>query len=659
MESAYSKKAIAIIIIVYIITSVWLIMPIAVLYSESRINPNTGALEGIEIGKIMAMYKNPMLSIAHFKNPKHLTVWVIATFMVGTVIVALYFIALQGRGSIEGQGIGYLKDTGTAGTAKWMERGEIRKVFGVGEPKGIILGKIPGMGVISLPYDTVYNQHITIIGAPGSMKTRSFVRPNIQQLAMDGKSMIITDPKGELYRANHEFLKNLGYDVKIFNLVNMEHSDRWNPAGEVDDDIAAQTFAEVTIANTAVAGRKLGGDPFWDRTEQNLLKALVLYVTTQMPEEARNMKSVYELLVNAGPSGKLLDNLFNVLPSSHPAKGPYNIYMQADDRVKQGVITGLGVRLQIFGNRLVQKLTETSDIDLEKPGRERCAYFVVLSDTDSTFDFLASLFFSFLFIRLVRYADRNGGRCNPDVYFLLDEFSNIGQIPDFTKKLATIRSRGLHCSIVVQSIAQLQNRYPNSGWQEIIGNCDTKLFLGCNDIATAEFISELLGISTVEARTIVKERGPAGWFDWGKENISGQKRYLLNPDEIMKLDINESIIILRGQKPLKVKKMQYTEHKAAKMLPPPSEYYPEWIEHKEEDEQKENKAYDNRERETEENISIAGNTPEALTLSSNEETGEEKDEIEEKSEKPKKTPDKAKVKQKAKPPEYPTDEFWD
>ena len=173
----------------------------------------------------------------------------------------------------------------------------------------------------------------------------------------------------------------------------------------------------------------------------------------------------------------------------------------------------------------------------------------------------------------------NGGHCEPNIYFLLDEFPNIGAIPDFTKKISTMRSRGIHSSVIFQNIAQLKNRYPYDAWQEIIGNCDTRLFLGCTDIATAEFVSALLGQATVETRTQRKHAGFEGIFDFGDISISSQKRSLLTPDEILRLEPMNAILILRGQKPLKVEKMDYTKHPMAKMIKPIpiSKYNPEWV----------------------------------------------------------------------------------
>ena len=365
----------------------------------------------------------------------------------------------------------------------------------------------------------------------------------------------------------------MGYTVKIFNLVNMTRSDRWNPISEITSDVEAQTFAEVVIANTQIPGTK-SGDPFWDRAEQNLLKALVLYVVTEYPKEERNLASVYILL--ARNSREEIDKLFYRLPFDHPAKMPYNIYAQASDTVRTGVVIGLGTRLQVFQNQLVGELTSTSDIDLTLPAKEKCAYFAVFPDTDSTFDFLAGLFFSFLFIKLMRYADLNGGTGEKQVYFLLDEFPNIGTISDFTKKISTMRSRNLHCSIIFQNIAQLKNRYPNDAWQEIIGNCDSRLFLGATDVMTAEFVSRLLGKSTVQTINTRKKAGMAGAFDFGHISLGTSSRNLLNTDEILRLPHENAILILRGQKPLMLNKLDYTKHPLSKHLKPAPIEEREW-----------------------------------------------------------------------------------
>jgi len=559
--------------LLYLFLTAWLFVPaIKTFQLLSQLNPQTNTK--IDFTPIKQMYANPLLSLKELTNPATLKAYLI--FLLISIPAIIVLVILARTTDYKTQGVKYLKDDGTHGTANWMTVQEAKKILGIGTNKGLILGRI-GSKVVTLPPDSFLNRNVAIFGSPGSMKSRAYIRTNILQLAKEGQSMVITDPKGEIFRDMAEFLKNRGYTVKVFNLVNMKHSDRWNPIETIQDDIDAQLFVEVIISNTKVATTK-SGDPFWDRAEQNLLKALALYVAMEYPEHERNIASVYSLLASAEP--KAVDSVFKTLPNSHPAKMPYNIYAQANEQVRTGVIIGLGTRLQVFQNRLVQKITETSDIDLELPGKEKCAYFCISSDTDSTFDFLAGLFFSFLFIKLTRYADMNGGTLNPNVYFLLDEFPNIGAIPDFTKKISTMRSRGIHSSVVFQNISQLKNRYPNDAWQEIIGNCDTRLFLGCTDVATAQFVSDLLGQATVEARSHRKHAGFEGLFDFGDISISTQKRPLLTPDEILRLDHRNAIVILRGQKPLMVEKMDYTKHPLAREIKPTpiTEYIPGWAE---------------------------------------------------------------------------------
>jgi len=412
------------------------------------------------------------------------------------------------------------------------------------------------------------NRNIAVFGASGTMKSRAFARNMILQTVKRGESLVVTDPKSELYEDMAKYLEENGYLVKVFNLVSPEHSDSWNFLAETEgEEIMAQTLVDVIIKNTG----SLKGDPFWDNSEANLLKALVLYVMREYPEENRNMGEVYKLLTVSSEAG--LNKLFSILPISHPAKAPYNIFKQAAESVRGGIIIGLGSRLQVFQNQLICEMTGSDDIDLELPGRQKCAYFCITSDQDSTFDFLSSLFFSFLFIKLVRYADKHcvGGKLTVPVTFVCDEFPNIGTIPDFCKKISTVRSRGLNISIIFQNLAQLQNRYPQNQWQEILGNCDTQLFLGCTDELTATFISNRTGDVTIGVSSKAKQRNARSISDYTpeyRETSSIGKRKLMTPDEVLRMPLDKALVILRGQKVLKVDKFDYTLHPESKKLVP-------------------------------------------------------------------------------------------
>lgn len=207
--------------------------------------------------------------------------------------------------------------------------------------------------------------------------------------------------------------------------------------------------------------------------------------------DENTLTDIYKTIANGDVSQ--LDTIFKKMPLESPARMSYNIFASGSDTIKASVITGLGTRLQSFQNKELQELTNATDIDLTMPGKKPCIYYIISSDVDSSRDFLVSLFFTFLFIKLVRYADsRIEGRCENDVFFFLDEFANIGEIPDFNKKISTVRSRGIALIPIVQNIGQIKNRYPMDTWQEIIGNCDLRLCLGAADTLTAQYFSDLL-----------------------------------------------------------------------------------------------------------------------------------------------------------------------
>lgn len=471
---------------------------------------------------------------------------------------------------------------GTYGTSGWMSRKEMAGVLDLvpdlRKHKGVVLGMLDNKAVC-IPENPHINGNLAVYGSSGSMKTRSFCMNRILQAAVRGESLIISDPKSELYEKSSEYLRDQGYCVKVFNLVNPENSDSWNCLSEVEgQELMAQLFVDVIIKNTINNGK---GDHFWDSCEMNLLKALVLYVDQSYAEQNRNIGEVYRLLTLSGESD--LDSLFENLPPTHPAKAPYSLYKRASDTVRSGVIIGLGSRLQVFQSELIKKITTRDEIDLELPGQERCAYFLVTSDQDSTFDFLASLFLSFCFIKLVRYADKNceGGKLPVPVHVLGEELTACGTIPDLSRRLSVIRSRNISMSCVFQNLAGLQNRYPLNLWQEILGNCDAQLFLGCTDELTAEFISSRTGLASVSVSSKSKQLGTwriSNYTPEYRETSGVGKRPVLTPDEVLRLPIKQALVIIRGQKVLKVDKMDYSKHPEASKLRSckASAHIPEW-----------------------------------------------------------------------------------
>jgi len=395
------------------------------------------------------------------------------------------------------------------------------------------------------------------------MKTIGFLLTNLLELSLHKKSIIVTDPKGEIFRTTSSYFKDIGYTVRVLNLNDMRYSDCWNPLLENEDINDIQTSANVIISNTQRHNNS--GDEFWPRAEENLLKAFLFYYQNNSSSE-NNLTSIYNQIA----SGDLdkIDKLFRTMQPDSPARLSYNIFASGSDTIKASVITGLGTRLQMFQNQELQKMTTDTTIDLTLPAKEACIYYVITSDMNSAYDFIASLFYTFLFSKLVKYADSTPtGKCDNEVYCFLDEFANIGQIPDFNKKISTVRSRGIALIPIIQNIGQLKNRYPQDVWQEIIGNCDLRINMGTTDVLTAEYFCSSIGVSSVETSAIRKSASLEGKLEeYGQENISTVKRNLLNVDEILRLPSNKLLVLLRGNKPILLDKIIYKEHKVSNKL---------------------------------------------------------------------------------------------
>ena len=508
----------------------------------------------------------------------------IAALFLFVIVAGLIMWRGKGRGTYDERNF-EISDLGTYGTAGFMEKEEQEQVLlsdkTADKVEGVIFGKDLETGdIISLPVDSRLNRNFAICGSQGSMKSRAFARVMALQCIRRGESVYFTDPKSELYEDLASYFKEEGYTVKQFNLIDLIHSDAWNCLGEIDDGGLIDVFCDVVIRNTTDKF-----DHFYDNVEMDLLKALCLYVFEDYPPEKKTFPEAYKLLLNK--SVEMLDSIFERLPDSHPAKGPYRLFSKAD-KVKGNAVLGLGTRLQILQNKMVQQITSHTDIDLTLPGREKCAYFFITSDQDSTYDVLATLFTSFLSIKLVRFADRTEKRKLPiPVTFILDEFPNIGVVPDFKKKLATARSRGIGMCILFQNIPQMQNRYPDNQWEEILGGCDFSIFLGCNDMTTASYYSDRTGEVTVSVASIRKNYYTMRMTDYVpeySESSSVGKRQLLLPDEVLRYPLDQGLLIIRGQKVLRFRKMDYTEHpdssklKMEKVEVHIPEWYREWEE---------------------------------------------------------------------------------
>ena len=389
----------------------------------------------------------------------------------------------------------------------------------------------------------------------GSGKSASYSIPNAHQCL---GSYVFTDPKGELYDTTAGYLKEQGYDIKVLNLVRPQYSDGYNPlmhiASELDVDV---------IANTIVKGQKTdsGSDPYWDDMAEMLLKALIYYLIATRPEEEQNLASCAELVRAANKNGgsNLLSDLMSQLPYDHPARMYYKSIEIAPEKTYGSILSSLQSKLGKFDSKEIAELTSTDTINFEEIGSKKTAVYVISSDTHTAYDFLLTIFFSQMIQQLYDYADQNGGRLKERTYFILDEFANIGKIPDFDKKISTSRSRGISFSVILQNIDQLEAVYEKS-YETIMGNCDTHVFLGSNSFKTVEYFSKQLGEKTIDRDNISINKDKQNHRTGKSLSDQIMARALMTPDELRRLDNDLCIIFEKGLKPVKAKKFYYFKH---------------------------------------------------------------------------------------------------
>ena len=382
--------------------------------------------------------------------------------LVITGACVLLFCLITKKGYIFFSGYKYTKDPrgfdilpdGTHGSSGFMAPKEMNAVLNmesVKDAESTVIGKLkehPGdddkyAKYLSIRKDSGLSDHTIVFGSTGSGKSRGYVIPFIFQAVKRRESIVIVDPKAELYEKTSEYLRSeYGYTTRVFNLLDTENSDGWNSFADIEaDPNLVDSIAEVIIKNTSNTSER---SDFWEKAEKNLLQALMHYVQRQtvpgtgrlLPIQQRSLGAIYRLL--SDESFADLDRKFGELPKDHPAKAPYGIFKLANRQIWGNIAIGLGNRLSVFQNAQMDKITSYNDIDLTLPGREPCAYYCVISAQDSQYEFLSSLFFSCLFTRLTDYARRDGvnGRLPVCVNFLLEEFCNIGKLVDFKKQLA-------------------------------------------------------------------------------------------------------------------------------------------------------------------------------------------------------------------------------
>ena len=396
----------------------------------------------------------------------------------------------------------------------------------------------------------------------GSGKSASYSIPNAFQML---GSYVFTDPKGELYDKTAGYLRKNGYEIKVLNLVNPANSDGYNPLLHIRSEIDVDV-----IANTIVKGQKSetgSNDPYWDDMAEMLLKALIYYLMATRPEEEQNLASCSELVraANANGGSNLLTELMNQLPYDHPARMNYKSIEIAPEKTYGSILSSLQSKLGKFDSKEIAEVTSTDTIDFDEIGSRKTAVYVISSDTHKAYDFLLTIFFSQMIQQLYDFADKNSGRLKMPTFFILDEFANIGQIPDFDKKISTSRSRGISFSVILQNLDQLEAVYEKS-YETIMGNCDTHVFLGSNSFKTVEYFSKALGEKTISRESLSVNRDKQFHRQGYSDSDQVMARALMTPDELRRMDNDLCIIYEKGLKPIKDEKYYYFETPMARKL---------------------------------------------------------------------------------------------
>ena len=394
-----------------------------------------------------------------------------------------------------------------------------------------------------------------MLDGSGAGKSASYSKPNAYQKL---GSYVFTDPKGELYDDTAGYLQRNGYEIKVLNLVNPKNSDGYNPLAHIKGDLDVDVIASTIIKGQNKAG---AADPFWDDTAEMLLKSLIYYLIATRPPEEQNLASCAEMVRAAAADSNgssLLKDMMSVLPIDHPARTYYKNVEVASDKTFSSILVSLQAKLGKFDSKDIAEVTSTDTINFERIGSVKTSVYVISSDTHTAYDFLLTIFFAQMIQQLYDYADNNGGKLKVPTFFILDEFANIGQIPDFDKKISTSRSRKISFSVILQNLDQLEAIYEKS-YETIMGNCDTHLFLGSNSTKTVEYFSKALGEKTISRESTSKNKDKDGHKSGSSDSEQIMARALMTPDELRRMSMDFCIIYEKGLKPVKAKKFFYFE----------------------------------------------------------------------------------------------------
>jgi len=459
------------------------------------------------------------------------------------------------------------------GSARWGKPSDIQPFIDADPWNNVILTKTERLTMNSRPKNPQYarNKNVLVIGGSGSGKTRFFVKPNIMQCTKTkGTSLVVTDPKGTLVVECGKMLVAAGYDVRIFNTINFKKSMHYNPLSYIHSEKDILKLVTALIANTKGEGK--AGDDFWVKAETLLYIALIGYIHYELLPERQNFATLIDMLdkmqvrEDDEDFRNEIDDLFDDLAQRKPghfAVRQYQKYKMASGKTAKSILVSCGARLAVFDIEELREITSYDELSLDTIGDKRTALFLIMSDTDASFNFLISLAYSQLFNLLCEKADDEyGGRLPVHVRCLIDEFANIGQIPNFEKLIATIRSREISASIILQAQSQLKSIYKDNA-DTITGNCDTLLFLGGKEKTTLKEMEELLGKETIDTYNTGESRGREVSHSLNYQKLG---KSLMSVDELAVMDGGKCILQLRGVRPFLSDKYDITSHPNYKYL---------------------------------------------------------------------------------------------
>ncbi|MCR4693158.1 MAG: type IV secretory system conjugative DNA transfer family protein [Firmicutes bacterium] len=501
------------------------------------------------------------VSIA-FENPTWI---VINEYSIKTVLIFLFLYAM---------GIGVYFSTRENrrpgeehGSAKWGVVSRIVKKYVDKKNKSnnLIITQAMRIGLDAKKHRR--NLNVLVIGGSGAGKTRFYAKPNIMQC---NTSFIIADPKGEMLRSVAPLLLEMGYDVKVFNLINPQDSDGYNPFVYIRTDEDVMKLVTNLIQNTTPKNAQQN-DPFWEKSEIALDTALMLYLLHEAPPEEQNFEMLMFMIENAAAMEdddeyqSPVDMLFQGLEEENPehiALKQYKIFKQASGKTAKSILITAAVRLAAFNLPEIARMTSYDNLDLGSMGEKKKAIFCVIPDNDNSFNYLVGMLYTQAFQELYYRADHKyGGELPIPVHFVMDEFANVALPDNFERLLATMRSRRISVSIIIQNMAQLKALFKDN-WESLVGNCDTMLYLGGNEQSTHEYISKMLGKETIDTRTRGITKGQHGSSNTNYQNTG---RELLTLDEVRLLDNSNALVFVRGEKPIMDKKFDILSHSNIKL----------------------------------------------------------------------------------------------